>query len=206
MTSDLQNARDDLAYMRALVSAGGPMQPVIGEAFFWAGSLYGLQCALHFVQELGLLPWDGLIGLAISAAPTLVFVAVLAVIIHRDRKSAAGGAASRGLAAVFQGAGIANLAMVFVFAYGAHKFETPWLWLYQPVVVCMFQGVAWYVAWTIVRRAWLGFVALGWFAATIALGAVVGDAGPYLLILSITLILCMAVPGWLIWRGAKKAG
>lgn len=206
MTSDLQNARDDLAYMRALVSGGAAMHATIGEAFFWAGTLYGAQCLLHVVQELGLLPWDGPIGLAIVAAPTVLFCAVLAWIIVKDRNKTTGGPASRALASVFQGAGLANLVMVFVFAYGSNKFETPWLWLYQPVVVCMFQGVAWYVAWTIVRRAWFAIVALGWFAATIALGTVVGDAGPYLLILSLTLIFCMAVPGWLIWRGAKKAG
>jgi hypothetical protein len=96
--------------------------------------------------------------------------------------------------------------MACVFAYGASKAESFGLWLYHPIVVCMFQGVAWYVAWSILRRAWLGLVALGWFVTTVALGVVLySDIGAYLLILGVALIVCMAIPGWVIWRGAKKA-
>lgn len=205
MTSDLQSARDDLAYMRSLVAVPSPMQATMGEAFMWAGLLYGGQCALHGLQQFGLAPVEGLPMLAIAFGPTVVFCIVLAIIIWRDRKASPGGVATRALSAVFQGAGLANLVMAFVFAYGAEKFQTPGLWLYQPIVVCMFQGVAWFVAWTIVRRTWLALVALGWFAATVALGVVVGDVGPYLMTLSIALIVCMALPGWVIWRGARKA-
>ena len=205
MTSDLQSARDDLAYMRSLVAVPSPMQATMGEAFVWAGLLYGGQCALHALQQFGLAPLEGLPALAIAFGPTLVFCIVLTMIIWRDRKVSPGGVASRALTAVFQGAGLANLVMAFVFAFGADKFETPQLWLYQPIVVCMFQGVAWFVAWMIVRRTWLALVACGWFATTVALGVVVGDVGPYLFTLSAALILCMALPGWVIWRGAKKA-
>lgn len=205
-TSDLQAARDDLAYMRSLVSGGAAMQSTIGEAFTWAGALYGGQCILHWLQTLGLVASEGLIALAISLLPTLLFCAILGVIIWKDRKKPSGGAATRALSAVFQGAGLANLVMACVFAYGAYKAESFGLWLYHPIVVCMIQGVAWYVAWAILRRAWLGLVALGWFATTVALGvAVFADIGVYLLVLGVALIVCMAIPGWVIWRGAKKA-
>lgn len=205
MATDLQSARDDLAYLRSLVAVPSPLQKTMGEAFVWAGLLYGGQCALHGLQVLGLAPSEGLAALAIAFGPTLVFCIVLAMIIWKDRKVSQGGVATRALSAVFQGAGLANLVMAFVFAYGAAKFETPGLWLYQPIVVCMFQGVAWYAAWTVVRRFWLALVAFGWFATTVALGIVVGDVGPYLFTLSAALIVCMAWPGWVIWRGAKKA-
>ena len=206
MASDLQSARDDLAYMRNLVSGSAPMQKTMGEAFVWAGGLYGGQCILHWMQTQRLAPEEGLATLAIAWAPTVVFMAVLAAIIWRERKAPPGGIATRALTAVFQGAGLANLVMALVFAYGAAQSHNSMLWLYQPVVVCMFQGVAWFVAWTILRRAWLGLVAFGWFAATVALGvAVFVDIGTYLLILGGALILCMAIPGWVIWRGARKA-
>jgi hypothetical protein len=206
MTSDLESARDDLAYMRSLVSGGAAMQSTIGEAFTWAGALYGGQCLLHWLQTLGLIPSEGLIALAVSLLPTLLFCVILAIIIWKDRKKPTGGPSSRALGAVFQGAGLANLVMACVFAYGASKAESFGLWLYHPIVVCMFQGVAWYVAWVIMRRAWLGLVAIGWFATTVALGVVLyTDIGAYLLVLGIALIVCMAIPGWVIWRGAKKA-
>ncbi|MGH6950406.1 MAG: hypothetical protein ACREH4_06015 [Vitreimonas sp.] len=49
-------------------------------------------------------------------------------------------------------------------------------------------------------------MAVGWFATTVALGvAVYADIGLFLLILGVALIVLMAIPGWAIWRGAKKA-
>jgi hypothetical protein len=206
MASDLQSARDDLAYLRGLVSGTGAMQATIGECFVWAGALYGGQCFLHWLQVLGLAPQGGLPALAIAWIPTIVFCAVLTVIIWKDRKTKVVGVGARALGAVFQGAGLANLVMAFVFGYGSARSENFGLWLYHPIVVCMFQGVAWFVAWQILRKTWLGFVAAGWFVTTAALGvAVFGDIGTYLLILSIALIVLMAIPGWVIWRGAKKA-
>jgi hypothetical protein len=67
--------------------------------------------------------------------------------------------------------------------------------------------VAWFVAWTILRRSWLGLVAVGWFVMTVALGvAVFEDVGTYLLILGVGLFGLMALPGYIMWRGAKQAG
>ena len=139
----------------------------------------------------------------IAWLPTLVFTIFLSFAIWRDRKAPPGGPAARALSAVFQAAGIANLVMVVVFAYGASKFEMPVLWFYQPAVVCLFQGVAWFVAFAILRRIWLAFVAVGWLAATVTLGIVIGDNGAFVLVLAIALVTLMALPGFLIWRGVK---
>jgi hypothetical protein len=207
MASDVQSARDSLAYLRGLVDGTGPMQKTIGECFFWAGLIYGSQCFLHWLQILGLIPSAPLIGLAIGWLPTIIFCAILTIIIWKDRKTKVTGVASRALGAVFQGAGLANLVMAFVFGYGSYKSDNFGLWLYHPIVMCMFQGVAWFVAWVILRRTWIGFVAVGWFVTTAALGvAVFADIGTFLLILSLALFVLMAVPGWTIWRGAKQAG
>jgi hypothetical protein len=207
MASDLESARDDLAYMRGLVDGTGPMQRTIGECFFWAGLLYGGQCFLHWLQALGVVTSGGLPALAIGWLPTILFCAILTAVIWKDRKTNVTGAASRALGAVFQGAGLANLVMALVFVYGAAKSESGGLWLYHPIVVCMFQGVAWFVAWVILRKPWLGFVAAGWFVMTVALGVAVYESiATYLLILAIGLTVLMAIPGWLIWRGAKRTG
>ena len=205
MNAEIESARDNLAYMRALVGGTERMQKTIGEAFFWAGLLYGGQCFLHWLQTLGFVPDEGPIGLAVVIVPTVLFVGVLVMIIIKDRKAPAGGPAARALGSVFQGAGIANLVMAFVFAYGAEAFEAPGLWLYHPVVVCMFQGVAWYVAFNVLRKSWLGAVAAGWFATVIALGMLMSNIGAFVLVLAIALTLLMMIPGWIIWRGAARA-
>lgn len=205
MNAEIESARDDLAYMRSLVGGTERMQKTIGEAFFWAGLLYGGQCLLHWLQTQSMAPSEGPLALAIVIVPTVIFVGVLVMIIIKDLKAPTGGPASRALGAVFQGAGIANLVMAFVFAYGAQAFDAPGLWLYHPVVVCMFQGVAWFVASSVLRRRWLGFVAVGWFATTIALGVLMENIGAFVLVLAIALFVLMTLPGWVIWRGAKKA-
>jgi len=205
MTSDIESARGDLAYMRSLVGGTERMQATIGEAFFWAGLLYGVQCLLHWCQALRILPDEGLAALAIVVVPTVLFVGVLTIIIIKDRNAPPGGPAARALGSVFQGAGIANLVMAFVFAYGAQVYNSPGLWLYHPVVVCMFQGVAWYVASNVLRRGWLGLVAGGWFVTTIALGVLMSNIGAFVLVLAIALLVLMTIPGWIIWRGAKRA-
>lgn len=207
MATDIESARDDLAYMRSLVSGSPAMQSTIGEAFTWAGALYGTQCILYWLQIQHFIPESELVSLALATVPTIVFCVILGIIIWKDRKQPPGGVASRALGAVFQGAGIANLVLAIVFAYGSSKAESFGLWLYHPIVVCMIQGVAWYVAWAIQQRAWLLFVAIGWFVTTVALGvALYIDIATFLLILGVALFICMALPGWIIWRGAKKAG
>ena len=205
MNAELESARDDLAYMRALVGGTERMQKTIGEAFFWAGLLYGAQCVLHWLQTLELIPSEGLIALAVVIVPTVIFIGVLVMIIVRERNAPPGGPAARALESVFQGAGIANLVMAFVFAYGAEAFDAPGLWLYHPVVVCMFQGVAWFVAFNVLRKSWLGFVAAGWFATTIALGVLMSNIGAFVLVLAIALSVLMMIPGWIIWRGVGRA-
>jgi hypothetical protein len=205
MNAEIESARDNLAYMRALVGGTERMQKTIGEAFFWAGLLYGGQCFVHWLQTLRIVPDEGMVGLAVVIVPTVIFIGVLTLIIIKDRKAPTGGAASRALGSVFQGAGIANLVMAFVFAYGAQAFDAPGLWLYHPVVVCMFQGVAWYVAFNVLRKPWLGFVAAGWFVTTIALGVLMSNVGAFVLVLAVALTLLMAIPGWIIWRGVERA-
>lgn len=205
MNAELESARDDLAYMRALVGGTERMQKTIGEAFFWAGLLYGAQCVLHWLQTLELIPSEGLIALAVVIVPTVIFIGLLVMIIVRERNAPPGGPAARALESVFQGAGIANLVMAFVFAYGAEAFDAPGLWLYHPVVVCMFQGVAWFVAFNVLRKSWLGFVAAGWFATTIALGVLMSNIGAFVLVLAIALSVLMMIPGWIIWRGVGRA-
>lgn len=203
MNSELQSARDDLAYLRGLVSGGGHIQATAGELFMWAGVMYGLQCLGHFVNIMGWLPLSPLGQLALGLGPTVAFLVVLAWVIWRNRGVRDSGTASRALNAAFTGAGLANLVMAFVFAYGAKVNGGMSVWLYHPVVVCMFQGVAWYIAWVIMRRTWMGFVAIGWFAITIACGMLINNIAYFLLVLGIGLIVCMAIPGYAIMRIAK---
>jgi len=203
MNAELESARDDLAFMRNIVSDGGRLQASAGETFLWAGSLYGLQCVGHWSNMVGLLPLNTIGHLALGFGPTALFLGLVAWIVWRDRRMPPSrGVGTRALEAAFQSAGLANLVMAFVFGYGAAKAQNMTIWFYHPIVVCMIQGVAWYVAWRIQRKTWLGLVALGWFASTAALGVLVGTPG-MLAVLALTLFLCMALPGYIMLRQSK---
>jgi hypothetical protein len=205
MNAELESARDDLAYMRALVSGGGRFPAIAGELFLWAGLLYGLQCIGHWLDVVGAVELPPLGMLALSFGPTILFLVVMGLLIWKSRKEPRQrGVAARAMEAVFQGAGLANLVLAFVFAYGAHKAQSITIWLYHPIVVCMFQGVAWFVAWAIRRRAWLGLVSIGWFATTVACGVLVNDHAAFLLTIGVALILLMAIPGYVMMRMAKR--
>lgn len=206
MTTELDQARDDLAFMRSLVSGGERFQATAGEIFIWAGVLYGLQCVGQWLDVIGAVRLPPLGQLILGFGPTAIFLVVIAVVIWRERKAPKGGPTTRALNAAFQGAGLANLVMAFVFAYGAHRAQDFSVWLYHPVVVCMFQGVAWYVAWTIRGRAWVGFVSLGWFAVTVALGVTIDNIGAFLLIIAIALFGLMAIPGYAMMRLGQRGG
>jgi len=203
--SDLAEARDDLAFMRSLVSGGGQFQTVAGEIFIWAGLLYGLQCLLSWLDVAGVVSFSQSAMLVVSFGPTFVFLVVLGIVIWRERKAPKSAGALRALEAVFQGAGIANLVLALVFAYGAHLTQSITVWLYHPVVVCVFQGVAWYVAWIVRKRAWLGLVSLGWFAVSLACGLLVQSPDKFLLTIGVALILLMALPGYAMRRAGKQA-
>ncbi|MES1200539.1 MAG: hypothetical protein ABUS57_03725 [Pseudomonadota bacterium] len=205
MNADIQSARDDLAYMRALVGDPGRMQ-VGAELFIWGGLLYGLQCIGHFLNIVGAMPLSTLGLIALGFGPTVIFLVALCVIIWRTRKIQSKSVASRATNAVFQGAGIANLVLAFVFAFGAITQHNGMIWLYHPIVVCMFQGVAWFVAWVVSRRAWFGLIALGWIATTAACGVLVSNVALYLLVIGVALILLMAIPGYVLSRSSKISG
>ena len=204
MNSEIQSARDDLAYMRALVNESG--QFLVGaELFVWGGLLYGLQCIGHFFNITGLMPLPPIGLLILGFGPTVIFLIALCVIIWRTRKIQNKSVASRATNAVFQGAGIANMVLAFVFAFGAITQHNIVIWLYHPIVVSMFQGVAWFAAWVIRRRAWFGLISLGWIATTITCGVLVGSVALFLLVLGVALILFMAIPGYVLLHSNKAA-
>src|SRR5437868_540186 len=76
-----------------------------------------------------------------------------------------------------------------------HSFAT---WLIYPACVFILQGAAWMVAWAVRRQAWLGLVAVGWFAFAIAMGLTTDHLGFYVLFCGLGIWSCMALPGWLL--------
>jgi hypothetical protein len=129
----------------------------------------------------------------------VIFLAALAWVLWRDRKAKPGGVTQRAFDATFGAAGLANMAMIIVFGVRAAREQSLTVWLLYPCVVFALQGAAWYVAYMLRRKGWMGLVAAGWFATAIGMGLTIGTP-TYALIATIALLGLMAGSGLALMR------
>jgi hypothetical protein len=205
MNDETKTALEDLSFLRGLVEkgdGGSGMGFAVGEAYLAAGLLYGLQVVGHLANAHGLLPLNGLGQLALGIGPTVIFLGVM-VWIWRRHPAQPGGLIGKAVGAGFAAAGLANLALIAMFAYLAFHQQSLLTWLIYPAVVFVLQGAAWVVAFMLRRRAWLLAVGLGWFAEGIAMAMTLGSEA-YLWILGLGLLGLMAIPGWVLMRLARR--
>lgn len=196
---------DDLAFMRSLVDGGGRQPSVAGSAAYCAaGALYGFQCLFHLGQALGWIRIPDWATLTFVVFITVAFLAILIWAIRKDKLAGMrGSSANRGLNAAFSGAGMANTAMIAVFAYNAIRLDDFSIWLLYPAVVFALQGAVWYVAHILKRRPWMLWTAIGWIVGSVALGLLIAHPIAYLAVCGVSLIVLMAWPGWFMVREAR---
>ncbi len=198
---DQKTAEGDLAFMRALVEDGGFDNRGLGINYLAAGLLYGLQCFLNGALLIWEIEASPLVWMAIGFLPTILFLMVNFYYLWRNRAQPFGtGTARRAIEAAFSGGGIANLILALVFGAVAYQRNDWSVWLLFPVVVCAFQGAIWFAASIIRRRAWYGLTAVGWFVSTVVLSFFIDQPAHYVLILGVGLLLCMALPGYVMLR------
>ncbi|MFM9864400.1 MAG: hypothetical protein ACKVRO_12410 [Micropepsaceae bacterium] len=202
MDGDTQTARDDLAYMRAIIEAGNSRTAMAGgEAFVAGGLIYGAQCLVQWLGATGLVELSKLGWLVSSLGPTVVFLAWLVWFSWRTR-GLVQPRAQKAINAFFAAAGSANLVLVIVVGMLAARKESIEIWELYPCFVFAMQGAGWLVAFMLRKQLWLLAVALGWFAATVVLGWAIGTT-TYILIAALSLLLLMALPGFVMMRLAR---
>ena len=204
MNGDTQTVRDDLAFMRAVIEAGNNRTAMAGgEAFVAGGLIYGGQCLVQWLGSTGALELSKLGWLVSSLGPSVVFLAWLGWFVWRTRDLVQP-RAQKAINAVFAAAGGANLVLVIVVGMLAARKESMEIWELYPCFVFAMQGAGWLVAFMLRKQLWLLAVALGWFAATLLLGWTIGTM-TYILIAALSLILLMAVPGFVMMQLARAA-
>ncbi len=204
MSDDSQSARDDLAFMRSVVEAGNSRTAMAsGSSFFAGGLIYGAQCILQWMAFTGIMPLGPTGWLAISIVPTIIFLIVLTWIL-RGTRGMLQPRAQRAINAVFSAAGATNLVILIVIGMFAVRQNNPLVWELYACVVFALQGAGWLVAFTLRRQVWLLGVALGWFTSAIVTGYLIGT-GEFVLACALSLLLLMALPGWVMMQLAKRA-
>ena len=192
--------------MRAIVEGGGRPPMTMAVCYLAGGLLYGLQCLFHVGQVAGLVRWSGLASLTFVTLISVTFLVILIWAILKDRKDGVGDrgpAAARTLKAAFSATGMANGAVIIIFGVGAMRDNDFAIWLYYTAIVFALQAAAWYVAWTLKRKAWMLATALGGWATAVALGLLVREPMWYLAVCTTALFLLFALPGWVMFRDAR---
>jgi hypothetical protein len=201
--SDIDTARDDLAFLRGLLGDDGQPMKSFGQAYFAAGLIYGGQMILHALQAMHLLPQDQATYMLVSFGPTLLFLPVLGWIIVINRRNVVGGTTARAVSSIFGVVGIANLVLAAVIGAVAWREMSATTWLIYPCSVFVLQGAAWFFAYMMRRKVWHLAVALGWFVNAVAMAVTVTQLGWFILFAGAGLWLFMALPGFLMLRGMR---
>lgn len=197
----------DLAFLKAIVQGGDNPKATLtlGVAYLAGGVLYGLQCLFHIGQAVGWVRWPGLANLAFVIGITAVFLIVLTWAVREDRKGGtAGPIVTRTLNAAFSGAGMANLAIIVVFGFGAARDKDFAIWLYYPAMIFALQAAAWFVAYSLKKKPWMLMASIGAWITAVALGLLVREPVTYLYVCTAALFVLFAGPGWIMTRGTLK--
>lgn len=201
MPHNIDQARDDLAFLSGILAERKPALYGAGLLYGWAGILYGLQCLIAWIAMVIPGGMPGILHLANGILPTVIFIGICIWAARASKVKGHGkGATTRALSGVFQGAGIANFALVAVFALAAFRRQDYTIWLFYPVSVCALQGAVWYGAAVIRKRMWMGAVAIGWLLAAIVASLFIEAPKPYLAVLGISLFGLMGIPGYVMMR------
>jgi len=206
MTED--QIRDDLAFMRNIVASGDESLVSFGRIYFAAGLCYGFQCLFTGLQMLAGLDDVQPLSLILGIGPTILFAILLTWLIWKDRgEKKPANSTTRAIGIVFAAAGLTNLALIFAIGSIAAAQQSLIIWLIYPCVVMILQGMAWMIAWTLRRQAWLGVVSAGWFivGCAMALALALNNLPMFIVIISIGLFAFMAWPGARLMRRRSPA-
>lgn len=208
MSDPTTSARDDLAFVRALMSESGQVQSSLGQALLAGGACYGVQCLLQAFLSTGV-QVPVAVHLIVGFTPTLLFLVAITLITIRDKGQSQHSVGTRAIAAAFGGGGLAAMTTALIFGYLAFRTQNMGTWLLHPIMICVVQGTVWYTAYAIRRRGWFGLISAGWFATSLLLAAMLGSGEEklislFLLVLAAALLGLMALPGWIMMRAGAR--
>lgn len=203
MTDHIQTIRDDLAFMKALVSDDGRVPALVGAHLLAGGLIYGLPLFPVWATMRGLLHLPSSWTYEVSLWSTAVYLPVLGVVLYRERK--AGKSPSvRAFGAIWSSVGLTTLAILAVIATAAVKLHDREVWQLWPAACFALYGASWWSV-SMVRRSWgLRLVALGSYATAVINGFLIGT--PDLLLgCAVGILLWISGPGLMLLLKARTA-
>jgi hypothetical protein len=203
VTDTAESARNDLAFLKAVVDDRGPLPWIFGAHLLAVGVIFGASFVLTWAIEAGRVPWPAdwagsswLLGL-------IVWAPVLLVLMFLGARQPAPGPSGFVFAAMFGVVGAmcaATVAVIKIAAYQTGDASISAIWL--PFLFVIYGG-AWSIIAIVRRRIWLAAVALGSFLFGAAAAATVGTA-EIQLVAAAGLLLLVGAPGAIIVLASRK--
>ena len=203
----MTDPQSDIAWMRQLAEEGGQAPMRGASILFAAGLIYGVASVAHWAIEAGLIAQSGPVtGLVWLIATGLFLVVVFAVSLRLGRDGGVKTGAGRAVGAVWSGVGYGIFALFSAIAVIGYRLgESAMLVTLAmiPSVIMVFYGVGWGVTATMQKSQRLWWLALASLVAAPLLAVLTGQPEQYLAYAG-ALFLLMALPGFLLMRGAGR--
>ncbi len=199
----MREAREDLAFMKAVAEDKGPLPGLIGAHLLAVGLPFGLNFILVWAVFAGRAPWwpHGLVW-ATWVPGTLVY-APISLLLHLRGRSFTPGPTARLFFAAWASVGLIVLPILAVMTIAQLKTGLAFAMVW-PALSFVLWGGAWASLAIIRRKAWHGIMAVISFATALASAALI-DAPEAWLVMAVGILLCVAAPGAAIMRRASWA-
>ncbi|MDP3655691.1 MAG: hypothetical protein Q8R45_01835 [Brevundimonas sp.] len=207
MTEHTEDPAADIAWMRRLAEEGAeaPMQGA--SILMSAGLIYGAASLFHWAQISGVFPTSGVaIGIGWLAATGLFLLTLVVVLPRLKRERGVTTAGNRASATVWSALGWGIFALFLSMAALGWRTgeEGALLAMSLSISAIMdFYGIGWAVTAAMYRSRALWGLAIGSFVAAPLLASLTGMDEQYLAYAA-ALFLLMALPGFLLMRGARR--
>lgn len=207
MTEHTQDPAADIAWMRRLAEEGAeaPMQGA--SILMSAGLIYGAASLFHWAQISGVLPTSGLaIGIGWLAATTLFLLTLVVILSRLKRERGVMTAGNRASGTVWAALGWGIFALFLSMAAVGWRTGEQGALLAMSLslsAIMVFYGIGWAVTAAMYRSRPLWGLAIASFAAAPLLAGLTGLDEQYLAYAA-ALFGLMAVPGFLLMRGARR--
>ena len=207
MTENIEDPAADIAWMRRLAEEGANA-PMRGASILMsAGLIYGAASLFHWAQITDRVPSPGpVLGLGWLVATLLFFLALAVVLVRLKRGGGVITASNRATNTVWSALGWGIFALfgsmiALGWRVGDEGIEVAFGLV--PSVIMVFYGIGWAVSGAMYKSRLLWGLAVGSFIVAPLLAALTGRADQYLAYAA-ALFLLMALPGYLLMRGARR--
>jgi hypothetical protein len=200
MNDSVEAARNDLAFMKAVVEDRGPLPALFGAHMLAPGLIYGANFILIWAIWAHLVPWPHAWRDWTWAPGAIVYAPIVTML---SRRKIGLGPSGRTFAAAGAAFALMVWATLAVIATAQAASGDPAVWMLWPPMVFVLYGGAWSVVCMVRRTVLNGLVALGCFATAVTAAACM-KAPEAWLVLGAGALLFVAGPGAAIIRRARE--